>query len=212
MSVEDLARAVEQTVILVGQASKVIMFQRRHSVLSSLLRDPRKATSVLKEESELLATSGKKRKEKKLLFMIALSQQPLQSEGKTTLHKDIFLLLNYSFKPCPPNHKKIVSRNITGRIAFFVSNWSKLRNDKEILQMMKGLHLKFFWKPHQRNYLTEIIMSQKKYTLVQTKIKGLLRKGTTIQVQNQKVQFVSNIFLRPQKDGQFRQKNESKIC
>ena len=40
MSLEDLSTAIEQTVVLVGQASQSITYQRRHNVLTSLLRDP----------------------------------------------------------------------------------------------------------------------------------------------------------------------------
>ena len=33
----------------------------------------------------------------------------MESEGKTILHKNIYPLLNYSFKSCPPNCKKVIS-------------------------------------------------------------------------------------------------------
>ena len=45
MSLEDLSTAIEQAVVLVGQASQSITYQRRHNVLTSLLGDPQKSTS-----------------------------------------------------------------------------------------------------------------------------------------------------------------------
>ena len=45
MNLEDLSTAIEQAVVLVGQASQSITYQLRRSVLTSLLGDPQKSTS-----------------------------------------------------------------------------------------------------------------------------------------------------------------------
>ena len=47
-------------VFLVGQASQSITYQLWHNVLTSLLRDPRKLTSILKEESDSLVQKNNK--------------------------------------------------------------------------------------------------------------------------------------------------------
>ena len=60
MSLEDLTTAIEQTVVLVGQASQSITYQRRYIVLTSFLGDPRKSTSILKEESDSLVEKSNK--------------------------------------------------------------------------------------------------------------------------------------------------------
>ena len=60
MSLEDLSTAIEQTGVLVGQASQSITYQRRHNVLTSLLRDPPKWSSILKEESGSLIEESNK--------------------------------------------------------------------------------------------------------------------------------------------------------
>ena len=60
MSLEDLSTAIEQTVVLVGQCSQSITYQQRHNVLTSLLQDPRKSTSILREESDSLFEKSNK--------------------------------------------------------------------------------------------------------------------------------------------------------
>ena len=65
---------------------------------------------------------------------------------------------------------------LAGRIAQFVPNWSKLTNDKEILQMVKELKLQGFNKPHHRDPPTDIIMSQEERS---TNInQGLAKEGS----------------------------------
>ena len=70
MSVEESLTAVEQTVALVGQAS-----YGRHNVLTSLLRDQTKSTSVIKEPSEVLV-------EKSNMFFGSKFEGHLQKKAK----------------------------------------------------------------------------------------------------------------------------------
>ena len=57
---EDLSTAIEQTVVLVGQPSQSITYQRRQNVMTSLLRHPQKPTSMLKEELDSLVEKSNK--------------------------------------------------------------------------------------------------------------------------------------------------------
>ena len=59
MSLEDLSTAIEQAIVSVGWASQSITYERRYNVLISLLRVPRKSTSILKEESDLFVEKSK---------------------------------------------------------------------------------------------------------------------------------------------------------
>ena len=100
-----------------------------------------------------------------------------------------------------PHHSK--NTPLAGRITNFVSNWSKLTNDKEILQTVKGLKIQFLERPNQKQPPAETKMSLEE-KLVDSEVQELLRKGAITPTRVSEDQFVSNIFLRPKKDGRFR--------
>ena len=52
--VEDLIKLIEQTALLLGQASNSILYSRRLQILKTLIKDPKKAKNILKEKAELL--------------------------------------------------------------------------------------------------------------------------------------------------------------
>ena len=60
MSLEYSSTAIKQTGVLVGQTSQSITYERRHNVLTSLLRDARKSTSILKKELDSLVEKSNK--------------------------------------------------------------------------------------------------------------------------------------------------------
>ena len=93
---------------------------------------------------------------------------------------------------------------LVARITNFVSNWSKLTNDKDILQIAKGLKIPFLERPSQNQPQTEIKMSREEKRLVETEVQELLRKGAITPARGSMDQFISNIFLRPKKDDRFR--------
>ena len=110
--------------------------------------------------------------------------------------------VNPIMKKLFPHHLK--NTPLAGKITNSVSNWSKLTNDKGILQIVKGLKIQFLERPSQNQLQTEIKMSQEEKKLVDIEVQELLRKGTITPARASKDQFVSNIFLRPKKDGRFR--------
>ena len=52
--VEDHIKLIEQTVLLLGQASNSILYSRRLQILKTLIKDPKKAKNILKEKADLL--------------------------------------------------------------------------------------------------------------------------------------------------------------
>ena len=52
--VEDHIKLIEQTVLLLGQASNSILYSRRLQILKTLTKDPKKAKNILKEKADLL--------------------------------------------------------------------------------------------------------------------------------------------------------------
>ena len=59
MSVPELSTTIEQAIILTGQVSNVITYQRRSNVLSTLLKDQRKAVKMLKDHKDLFQSNSK---------------------------------------------------------------------------------------------------------------------------------------------------------
>ena len=51
--VEDHIKLIEQTVLLLGQASNSILYSRRLQILKTLIKDPKKAKNILKEKADL---------------------------------------------------------------------------------------------------------------------------------------------------------------
>ena len=52
--VEDHIKLIEQTVLLLGQASNSILYSRRFQILKTLIKDPKKAKNISKEKADLL--------------------------------------------------------------------------------------------------------------------------------------------------------------
>ena len=52
--VEDPIKLIEQTVLLLGQASSSILYSQRLQILKTLTKDPKKAKNILKEKADLL--------------------------------------------------------------------------------------------------------------------------------------------------------------
>ena len=52
--VEDHIKLIEQTVLLLGQASNSILYSRRLQILKTLIKDPKKAKNILKKKADLL--------------------------------------------------------------------------------------------------------------------------------------------------------------
>ena len=109
--------------------------------------------------------------------------------------------VNPIIKKLFPHHLK--NTPLTGRITNFVSKWSKLANDKEIIQIVKSLKIQFLERPSQKQPLAETKMSLEEKKLVNTEVQELLRKGAITPAQVSEDQFVSNIFLRLKEDGCF---------
>ena len=51
VSVEDHIELIEQTVLLLGQASNSILYSQRLQILKTLIKDPKKAKNILKEKA-----------------------------------------------------------------------------------------------------------------------------------------------------------------
>ena len=54
MPLDDIIRAVEQSVLLVGQAYNALSYHRKNNILTAITSCPRKAKNILKEKRKIL--------------------------------------------------------------------------------------------------------------------------------------------------------------
>ena len=93
---------------------------------------------------------------------------------------------------------------IAGNISKYIDEWKKLTNDESVLQMVKGCYLEIDLAFAQVSEPRELPFSEEESEFIDNEIKKLLEKGVIEESWDQKDQFISNIFLRPKKDGSFR--------
>ena len=92
-----------------------------------------------------------------------------------------------------------------GRLALFSQNWHKLTTDKWIVSnITQGCTIEFHENPAQYRVPREIIFSAQETEVMDMEIKKYLRKGIIVASQHEKGEYISNVFLRPKKDGTHR--------
>ena len=75
-----------------------------------------------------------------------------------------------------------------------------MTNDKEILEIVRGLKIEILKSPNQKQPPAETKGSLEEEKLAETEVQELLIMGAITLAQVSEDQFVSSIFLRPRKD------------
>ena len=91
-----------------------------------------------------------------------------------------------------------------GKVKEFYSNWTKITSDYWILNTVCGYSIEFDSVPQQNRALPSLNFSKQEKQLVDIEIEKLLVKNVISEVQHVPGEFISNIFLRPKKDGTHR--------
>ena len=78
-----------------------------------------------------------------------------------------------------------------------------MTNDKEILEIVRGLKIEILKSPNQKQPPAETKGSLEEEKLAETEVQEFLIMGAITLAQVSEDQFVSSIFLRPRKDGRF---------
>ena len=91
-----------------------------------------------------------------------------------------------------------------GQIANYVHAWKQITHDPWVLHVVQGFHLPFVCIPVQTREPAPYRLSDSEKLAADVEIEKLLNKGVLEQVQDIPGQVISNIFLRPKKDGSFR--------
>ena len=99
-----------------------------------------------------------------------------------------------------------VELKIAGRFQHFFLAWEAITSDKYILQAVKGYKIEFTDNvgPRQTHLPWEIGINAQECDIVDQEIVKLLSKGVVIESQHENGEFISNIFLRQKKDGNYR--------
>ena len=94
---------------------------------------------------------------------------------------------------------------VAGRIQHFVKKWKELiTSDSVILSAVAGYYLIEFMVNPVQLVPKPIKMSTQEADHVDSQIHKFLQKGIIIESSHEQGEFISNIFLRPKKDGSFR--------
>ena len=101
---------------------------------------------------------------------------------------------------------KPVTTKVAGRIQHFSQAWKQMTSDKVILDMVKGCHITFTHNrfPLQLRPPQSIKFTDWESSLMDQEIYTLLQKGVIEEAYHSHGEFLSNVFLRPKKNGSFR--------
>ena len=99
-------------------------------------------------------------------------------------------------KTCPPV--------VDGRIQHFLGKWKQLTHDPGILNAVRGYKIDFLLTPVQFTIPRTINFSAQESANVNAQMSKFLENGIIVHSSHEEGEFISNIFLRPKKDGSFR--------
>lgn len=91
-----------------------------------------------------------------------------------------------------------------GQISNYHHAWAELSSDPEILDMVQGYKLEFSSFPEQFVEPHPISFSHSEQAIIDQEVNKLLDKGVIVACSRGSGDFVSNIFLRPKRDGTHR--------
>ena len=91
-----------------------------------------------------------------------------------------------------------------GKLKQFSKNWRYYTKDKNILQMVQGCSIEFDYRPKQNLIPKPIKFSLAENAILDSEIAKLLTKGVIVPSKIYKNDYVSNVFLRRKKDGNYR--------
>ena len=107
--------------------------------------------------------------------------------------------------------KQTVQRNTlkreqfqAGRLKNFVHEWDRITSDPVVLNAVSGFKIPFTSMPIQHKLPVPIAFSSEEQKQIQQELTRLVKCGVLIPCEQELNDFVSNIFLMPKRNGQFR--------
>ena len=91
-----------------------------------------------------------------------------------------------------------------GKLAHFIAKWREITSDSWVLDAVQHYHIEFKSVPFQTSIPREIKFSSQEEAIISEEIAKMLKTGAILEKTHAKGEFISNIFIRPKKDGSFR--------
>ena len=93
---------------------------------------------------------------------------------------------------------------VAGRLKYFAKEWKEITSDREIIDMVSGMHIELTEKPIQSHHPFPIPFSAQETEFMDKHIEELLNKNVIAKTVPEQGDFVSTVFLRPKPNGKFR--------
>ena len=97
-----------------------------------------------------------------------------------------------------------INAPLAGRIQKFLPNWKMITHDPKILGIVKGWEIPLLGTPFQGKYPHDVQMNTIEEKAMDQEIENMLAKGAIREAIPKPDQFLSNVFVTPKSDGQFR--------
>ena len=94
---------------------------------------------------------------------------------------------------------------VAGKISTRINVWRSITSDERILEFVKGYSIEFVDKPFQKSIPKQIKFNDVEFQVIDEEIKESLSKGIIeLVTQHTDDEYISNIFVRPKKNGKYR--------
>ena len=101
------------------------------------------------------------------------------------------------------NHS-VNAPHIAGKLRQFVSVWQTITSDYSILSSIRGVKIEFVAHPKQTLIPREYNFNRAEVVIIDKQIEKFLQTGVIETTSHCKGEYISNIFIRPKKDGSYR--------
>jgi len=91
-----------------------------------------------------------------------------------------------------------------GRLKHFVQEWENITSDNTILSYVAGCNIEFDQVPVQVKAPKTLPFSKKEAPIIDSELKKLIKKGVIQESSKEQGEYISNIFIRPKKNGSHR--------
>ena len=110
----------------------------------------------------------------------------------------------------PPPHqatspqKPVKLSSIAGNVEKFCQFWERLTSCRWVLEAIKGVHIPFVDTPTQNRVPHPFKFSDGERQAMNNEVCKLSQKGVIVETNHTQGEFISNVFLRPKPDGNYR--------
>lgn len=93
---------------------------------------------------------------------------------------------------------------VAGRLKNFFSNWKIITSDQRILEAIRGVTIDFYECPTQQFVPSQYKFNSSEVKIIDEQLESFLSRGIIEKAVHTKGEYISNIFIRPKKDGSYR--------